>query len=190
MTMGTASTMAATVEALGLTLPVPVHPRLPVASAYGFRRRRRIVEMVWEDLKPRDIMTTEAFENAVTAAMALGGSTKRHHPPVRWRPRRRRAGPRSLRHCRAGPLPREHPAVGQVPDGGRYTQAAAGVLDRFAATGCLSRQGGRSGKSSKARWCNDEVIARRSARSGRKGWVVLRESAPDGRSSKSHRRGA
>ena len=36
---------------------------------------RRIVEMVWEDLKPRDILTTEAFENAVTAAMALGGST-------------------------------------------------------------------------------------------------------------------
>ena len=34
-----------------------------------------IVEMVWEDLEPRDILTTEAFENAVTAAMALGGST-------------------------------------------------------------------------------------------------------------------
>src|SRR5207302_9935521 len=32
-------------------------------------------EMVWEDLKPRDILTTEAFENAVTATMALGGST-------------------------------------------------------------------------------------------------------------------
>ena len=42
-----------------------------MASAAG----RRIVEMVWEDLKPRDILTTEAFENAVTAAMALGGST-------------------------------------------------------------------------------------------------------------------
>ena len=36
---------------------------------------RRAVEMVWEDLKPRDILTTEAFENAVTATMALGGST-------------------------------------------------------------------------------------------------------------------
>ena len=42
-----------------------------MATAAG----RRIVEMVWEDLKPRDILTTEAFENAVTAAMALGGST-------------------------------------------------------------------------------------------------------------------
>src|SRR4030095_4815740 len=77
MTMGTASTMAAAVDALGLTLPgassIPAadsaHPRLATASG------RRIVEMVWEDLKPRDILTTEAFENAVTAAMALGGST-------------------------------------------------------------------------------------------------------------------
>ena len=77
MTMGTASTMAAATEALGLTLPgassIPAadsgHPRM--ATACG----RRIVEMVWEDLKPRDVLTTEAFENAVTVAMALGGST-------------------------------------------------------------------------------------------------------------------
>src|SRR6476659_5995363 len=77
MTMGTASTMAAAVEALGLTLPgassIPAadsaHARMAVASG------RRSVEMVWEELKPRDILTTKAFENAVTAAMALGGST-------------------------------------------------------------------------------------------------------------------
>ena len=77
MTMGTASTMTSAVDALGLTLPgassIPAadsaHPRM--ATAVG----RRIVEMVWEDLKPRDILTTEAFENAVTTAMALGGST-------------------------------------------------------------------------------------------------------------------
>jgi len=77
MTMGTASTMAAATEALGLTLPgassMPAadsgHPRLATASG------RRIVEMVREDLKPRDLLTLEAFENAVTAAMALGGST-------------------------------------------------------------------------------------------------------------------
>jgi dihydroxy-acid dehydratase len=77
MTMGTASTMAAAVEALGLMLPgassIPAadsgHPRMATAAG------RRIVEMVWEDLKPRDILTTEAFENAVTVAMALGGST-------------------------------------------------------------------------------------------------------------------
>ncbi len=77
MTMGTASTMAATVEALGMILPggssIPAadanHPRLATASG------RRIVEMVWEDLKPRDILTPQAFENGVTVAMALGGST-------------------------------------------------------------------------------------------------------------------
>jgi len=77
MTMGTASTMAAAVEALGLTLPgassIPAadsaHARMAVASG------RRSVEMVWENLTPREILTTKAFENAVTAAMALGGST-------------------------------------------------------------------------------------------------------------------
>ena len=78
MTMGTASTMAAAAEALGLTLPggssIPAadsnHPRL--ASASG----RRIVEMVWEDLQAaRHHDRPSAFENAVTVAMALGGST-------------------------------------------------------------------------------------------------------------------
>jgi dihydroxy-acid dehydratase len=77
MTMGTASTMAASAEALGLMLPgassIPAadssHPRMATAAG------RRIVEMVWEDMKPRDLLTTEAFENAVTVAMALGGST-------------------------------------------------------------------------------------------------------------------
>jgi dihydroxy-acid dehydratase len=77
MTMGTASTMAAATEALGLILPgassIPAadsgHSRMATAAG------RRIVEMVWEDLKPRDLLTSEAFENAVTVAMALGGST-------------------------------------------------------------------------------------------------------------------
>jgi dihydroxy-acid dehydratase len=77
MTMGTASTMAAVVEVLGLTLPgassIPAadssHARL--ADACG----RRIVDMVWEDLKPRDVLRAASFANAVTAAMALGGST-------------------------------------------------------------------------------------------------------------------
>src|SRR5215831_2264004 len=77
MTMGTASTMTALAETLGLTLPgaasIPAvdanHSRM--ATACG----RRIVEMVWEDLKPRDILTRESFENAITADMAIGGST-------------------------------------------------------------------------------------------------------------------
>lgn len=77
MTMGTASTMAAVAETLGLTLPnascIPAadasHERL--ATACG----RRIVEMVREDLKPRDFLTAASFDNAVTTVMALGGST-------------------------------------------------------------------------------------------------------------------
>src|SRR5438034_48302 len=77
MTMGTASTMAAAVDALGLSLPGASsilaadsrHSHLATASG------RPIVEMVWEDLKPRDVLTDDAFENAVTVVMALGGST-------------------------------------------------------------------------------------------------------------------
>lgn len=77
MTMGTASTMTAVAEALGFTLPgassIPAvdshHPRMAAASG------ARIVEMVWEDLKPRDLFTQAALENAITAHMALGGST-------------------------------------------------------------------------------------------------------------------
>src|SRR5206468_10647114 len=77
MTMGTASTMTSIAETLGLTLPgassIPAvdanHSRM--ASACG----RRIVEMVWEDLKPRDILSEASFENAITADMAIGGST-------------------------------------------------------------------------------------------------------------------
>ncbi|MBI3707834.1 MAG: dihydroxy-acid dehydratase [Proteobacteria bacterium] len=77
MTMGTASTMAAASEALGMTLPgassIPAadsgHARMATAAG------RRIVEMVWEDLKPADLMTTRAFENSVRVAMSLGGST-------------------------------------------------------------------------------------------------------------------
>src|SRR4030095_5920934 len=77
MTMGTASTMTAIAETLGLTLPgassIPAvdagHSRM--ASNCG----RRIVEMVWDDLKPRDILSRASFENAITADMAIGGST-------------------------------------------------------------------------------------------------------------------
>src|SRR5690242_11171231 len=77
MTMGTASTMASMVEALGLGLPE--NAAIPAADA---RRNllarmagRRIVEMVAEDLKPSDILTRDAFENAIRTLAAIGGST-------------------------------------------------------------------------------------------------------------------
>ena len=77
MVMGTASTMTAITETLGLTLPgassIPAvdsnHGRMATSAG------KRVVEMVWEDLKPRDIMTRKSFENAITVLMALGGST-------------------------------------------------------------------------------------------------------------------
>ncbi len=76
-TMGTASTMTAIVEALGLALPgstaVPAmdaaHTRM--ATTCG----ERIVQMVWDDLTPQSILTRGAFMNAVAVQMALGGST-------------------------------------------------------------------------------------------------------------------
>ena len=77
MTMGTASTLAAVAETLGMTLSgastIPAvhsaHERM--ATLCG----RRAVELVWEDLRPTDILTQDAFENAITIDMALSGST-------------------------------------------------------------------------------------------------------------------
>jgi dihydroxy-acid dehydratase len=77
MTMGTASTMAAIAETLGFTLPGA--SSIPAADSNHVRMAldcgRRIVDMVWEDLRPRDILSMQSFENAITADMALGGST-------------------------------------------------------------------------------------------------------------------
>ncbi len=76
-TMGTASTMNALAEALGMSLPscaaipAPYRERGQIAHATGLR----IVDMVREDLKPSDILTRKAFENAIVACSAIGGST-------------------------------------------------------------------------------------------------------------------
>jgi dihydroxy-acid dehydratase len=77
MTMGTAMTMTSIIEALGMSLPgassIPAvdsgHARM--GSDVG----RRAVELVWEDVKPTDILTRRAFENGITVDMAIGGST-------------------------------------------------------------------------------------------------------------------
>jgi dihydroxy-acid dehydratase len=77
MTMGTASTMTSAAEALGLTLPGAAS--IPAAdarhAAMATLTGKRIVDMVWEDLKPSDLLTEAAFHNAVTTVLALGGST-------------------------------------------------------------------------------------------------------------------
>jgi dihydroxy-acid dehydratase len=77
MVMGTAATMMAIAEALGLTLPgassIPAadsaHPRMCAGAG------RRIVDMVWEDLAVERILTPAAFDNAIKVHMAMGGST-------------------------------------------------------------------------------------------------------------------
>ena len=76
-TMGTATTMNSLAEALGMQLPgsaaIPAPYRERGQMAY--RTGLRIVEMVHEDLRPSDIMTREAFENAIVVNSAIGGST-------------------------------------------------------------------------------------------------------------------
>ena len=77
MTMGTASTMASMVEALGMSLPE--NAAIPAADTRRNRLAqmsgRRIVEMVKEDLRMSQILTREAFENAIRTNAAIGGST-------------------------------------------------------------------------------------------------------------------
>ncbi|SFU72033.1 IlvD/Edd family dehydratase [Halomonas korlensis] len=76
-TMGTASSMNSMAEALGMSLPgsamipAPYKERAMVAYQTG----ERSVEMVWDDLRPSDILTREAFENAIMVCSALGGSS-------------------------------------------------------------------------------------------------------------------
>lgn len=76
-TMGTALTMNCIAEALGMSLPgcaaipAPYRERGQMAYKTGVR----CVEMVWEDLKPSDVMTTEAFRNAIALCSAIGGSS-------------------------------------------------------------------------------------------------------------------
>ncbi|UAB89881.1 dihydroxy-acid dehydratase family protein [Ruegeria sp. SCSIO 43209] len=76
-TMGTATTMNSLAEALGMQLPgsaaipAPYRERGQISYETG----KRIVDMVWEDLRPSDVMTRQAFENSIVINSAIGGST-------------------------------------------------------------------------------------------------------------------
>jgi dihydroxy-acid dehydratase len=118
MTMGTASTMTSASEALGFTLPgaasipAPDSRHARMATDTG----RRIVDMVWEDLKPRDFLTTASFDNAVTAVLAIGGST---NALVHLVALARRAGiPLTL--DRFDELSRKTPLVANIRPAGKY----------------------------------------------------------------------
>ena len=118
MTMGTASTMTAAVDALGLTLPgassIPAvdagHGRM--AAACG----RAIVELVWEGRTPSMLLTAASFDNAVTTVLALGGST---NALIHLIAMARRAGV-DLTLDRFDELSRSTPVLADIRPGGRY----------------------------------------------------------------------
>lgn len=130
MTMGTASTMTAIAEVMGFSLPgassVPApdsgHPRMCAASG------RRIVDMVWEDLKPSDIMCAAAVDNAIRCHLAMGGSTNAIIHVVAMA---RRAGIH-LGLRRFDELAREIPVLANVRPSGAYLMEdfyyAGGIL--------------------------------------------------------------
>jgi len=118
MVMGTAATMMAIAEALGLALPgassIPAvdsnHPRMAAAAG------RRIVDMVWEDMTPDRILTPSAFDNAIKVHMAMGGSTNAIIHVVAMA---RRAGI-ALDMERFDKLSREVPVLANVRPSGKY----------------------------------------------------------------------
>jgi dihydroxy-acid dehydratase len=118
MTMGTASTMTAAVEALGLTLAgassIPA-----VDSAHGrmaARCGRRIVDLVWEDQRPSTILSAASFDNAITTVLALGGST---NSIIHLIAMARRAG-FDVGLDRFDRLSRTTPVLADVRPGGRF----------------------------------------------------------------------
>ncbi|HVR94715.1 MAG TPA: L-arabinonate dehydratase [Casimicrobiaceae bacterium] len=118
MTMGTASTMTSATEALGFTLPGAAS--IPAADSRHARMAtdtgRRIVDMVWEDLKPRDFLNAASFDNAITAVLAIGGST---NALVHLIALARRAGiPLTL--DRFDELSRTTPLIANIRPAGKY----------------------------------------------------------------------
>lgn len=118
MTMGTASTMACVVEAMGMTLPgaacipavVAEHSRLAVQTG------RRAVDLAWSQLRPSQIVTSEAIDNGIITDMAIGGSTNAivHLLAIA----RRAAVPLSL--DRFDELSQKTPVLGDLRPSGRF----------------------------------------------------------------------
>ncbi len=118
MTMGTASTMTSAAEALGFTLPG--FASIPAADSrhaqMAAKTGMRIVDMVWEDLKPSDIITQKSVDNAVTTCLALSGST---NAIVHMIALARRAGiPLTLDHY--DDLSRRTPVLANIRPTGQY----------------------------------------------------------------------
>ncbi len=152
MTMGTASTMTSAAEALGMTLPGAAS--IPAADSrhavMATLTGKRIVDMVWDDLKPSDLITDDSIHNAVSAVLAIGGST---NAAVHLIALARRAGLGldlatfdSL--ARETPLHRKHPSFGSLSDGGLLLRR--GLAGRAQAIG--------SGRQAQARRAHGEWL--------------------------------
>ena len=193
MTMGTASTMTSAAEALGLTLPGAAS--IPAADSRHGRMAaetgRRIVDMVWEDLKPRDFLTAAAIDNAITTVLALGGST---NAVVHLIAMARRAGV-ALSIDRFDALARRTPLVANIRPAGKYLMEdfyyAGGLRALLAEIGDLLDLDARTvnGKTlgeniAGAEVFNHDVILPRDKRAGR-----ARQPRGAARQSRAGRRG-
>ncbi len=118
MTMGTASTMTSAAEAPGMTLPGAAS--IPAADSrhavMATLTGKRIVDMVWDDLKPSDLITDDSIHNAVVAILAIGGSTNAAVPLIALA---RRAG-LALDLATFGSLARETPLLANILPSGAY----------------------------------------------------------------------
>jgi dihydroxy-acid dehydratase len=191
MTMGTASTMTSAAEALGLILPG--FSSIPAVDSrhaqHASLTGKRIVEMVWEDLKPSDLLTDKSFDNAITAVLALGGST---NSIVHLIALARRAG-LALTLDRFDELARHTPVLANIRPAGEFLMEdfyyAGGLPALMAELGDLidgtqrTVNGTTIGENIRdAQIYNDAVIRRRSnPLVEHDGLAVLRGSlAPDG----------
>ncbi len=191
MTMGTASTMMSAAEALGFTLPGA--SSIPAAdsrhSQMAAYTGRRIVEMVWEDLKPSDILVAESFDNAIKTVLALSGST---NAVIHLVAMARRAGI-PLQIDRFDALSEQVPVLANMRPAGEYLMEdffyAGGLramlqeMRSLLATDCLTVNGKSLGDNIAGSKIHQDAVIHRLEEpvhtSG--GLVILRGSlAPDG----------
>jgi L-arabonate dehydrase len=189
--MGTASTMTSLAEALGMSLPgcanipAPDSRRLAIAELSG----RAAVEAIERDLRPSRIMTAEAFENAITVLMALGGST---NAVIHLIAMAGRLGIR-LTLDDFDRISRRTPWIANVRPSGEhlmedffYAGGLPALMNRIAGllhTGCLTVNGKTIGENiERSRGSNDAVIASRERPLSAEGGIAVLYGnlAPDG----------
>jgi dihydroxy-acid dehydratase len=191
MVMGTASTMTSVAEAIGLTLPGAAS--IPAADANHARMAemtgRRIVDMVWEDLKPTDVLGASSFDNGIRVTQALSGST---NAVIHLIAMARRAGV-ALTADRFDEIAADTPVLANVRPAGEYLmedfyyagglRALMNEIAPLLNLDCATVNGKTLGENlAGARTYNADVIRPRSnALSSNGGLAVLRGNlAPDG----------